>query len=556
MHRIAPRAVRQALLFVLATSLGFAPGAAVAAEKEKAQKKSDSNSSQTKVVLGAFTGPRSAGVRGWAETGLENADSVELVGGEDAAGVAHGSSDSDYASVASGAGAAALVVGRVNLQKKVGWSLTLWVHNGADGKLIEKLTVRGGLLPGLRRKLEGSLGEVLAPALAKATGPSNGTDTAASTEGAEPVQLEEEGAAGESLDQGVVAPDFDDTSTASTTSASTVQGPSPADVRVGLRLYKRDFAYTGTVAEAIPGQPAMLGHSTAAGSPMFMFSGNLYPIAFFSTGALAHLGLMVGYEYGFLTKTALPDPADPLVDQRLLPQTHIDTFFGVRYRLMLGDQEIVPVVKFGKHSFKIEDDKYPYPELLAAGDPNPYRDAIPDVTYTYVDVGLEPRFVFGKFSVGLRGTYRIVNDMGGLQQSAALDENGQEVDPYDNWFPLAQGVGVSAGLHLGYQLSEVLELQLGGDMTRYAFNFNHIPTAQERMAVGRDPLPVTRIAGGATDTYVSGFLALAVRFPGGEMLGDPGSDAGGRGDSSDSSGDADADVIEDPEDEDVEELDF
>ena len=539
MQNVARRVVRSALLFALALSIPSVPSLVQAAKKDKAARKGKARQgAQTKVVLAAFTGPKAETARGWAIKGMKNDDSIKLISDDKAASVAHGSSESDYASVAGGLGAAALVVGRVNLQKKVGWSLTLWVHNGADGKLIEKLTVRGGLLPGLRNKIEESIGEILAPALAKASGgdaPAEAEpaaeEPAEGTAAAEEVSLDEQPAEESALDEDEVDDEEEPV-------ASGALGPSPLDLQLGLRFYQRSFNYSGTLHDYDPTIDPLLVHQTAAGSPMFIFSGNLYPIAFFSDGFLSHLGVMVGYEYGFLTKTSLPDPLEPgLV--RELNQNHTEVYVGARYRLMLGGHEIVPYVAFGKHTFEIEDDKYPV--RFPPPNETPYRDALPDVAYEYIDLGLAPRLVLGSFSVGASAAYRIVNDTGGLQQTSPLNPNGTEVDPYETWFPLAKGNGVSFGIQLGYALTELLEIQLGFDYTRYGFDFNHIPTAAERQAAGLPPIPPERIAGGATDTYVSGFLALGVRFPGSPVVG-----AAATPDS----------VVEDPENEDVEELDF
>ncbi len=537
MHKTARRVLRQALLLTLASSTCLVPAVAFAAKKDRSAKQAK-KTNKTKVVLAAFTGPKSGDARGWAKTGLEKDDSIDLISNDKAASVARGSSDSDYASVAASFGAAALVIGRVNLQKKVGWSVTLWVHNGADGKLLKKLTVRGGLLPGLRKKLEKSIGEILAPTLAKAEKGAEAADTSDETdtqlEGAEDVTLEEEPA-----DE---APGAGDESADADASASPGElGPSPVDLRVGLRLYQRSFAFTDTLSDYDAAYQPLLVHETAAGSPMFIFSGNVYPLSFLTKGLLANIGVTVGYEEGFLTKTSLPDPCDPNVQARDRNQSHRDAYLGIRYRLLMGAHEIAPYVSFGKHSFSIDDDKYPYEIVRGAGcfvngQPNvTYQDALPDVGYSYVDLGLEPRFVFGAISLGGHAAYRFVNDTGGLQQISSTG------NPYDTWFPNAAGYGVSAGVFGGYAVTDMFEILVGADFTRYGFDFNHIPTAAERSSAGQPAIPPERIAGGATDTYISGWVALGVRFPG----------APGTG-----GADVPDNVVEDPENEDVEELDF
>jgi hypothetical protein len=230
---------------------------------------------------------------------------------------------------------------------------------------------------------------------------------------------------------------------------------------------------------------------------------------------------------------------------RELNQSHTDVYFGVRYRLMLAEHEVIPFLAFGKHSFTVEDDRFPYPDPTGAAPgictlaPNGlrvcYQDALPDVNYSYIDIGVAPRFVFDKLSLGLRAAYRIVNDTGGLQKVAPADQ------PYDTWFPNAKASAVTAGLQGGYAITDLLEIQVGFDFTRYGLNFNPVPTVAERTAMGLPAIPAARIAGGATDTFISGWLGLGVRFPGFEVMVEAET--------------PDAEV-EDPENEDVEELDF
>ena len=122
MQTIACRAVRQALLFALATTLVLSPEAALAGKQDKTTPppRSVAKTAKPKVVLGAFVGPKAAEVRKWANKGLAKATNLKLVEDENAASVAPGSSDSDYASVAQASGADVLVIGKVSLQKKVG----------------------------------------------------------------------------------------------------------------------------------------------------------------------------------------------------------------------------------------------------------------------------------------------------------------------------------------------------------------------------------------------------------------------------------------------------
>src|SRR5688572_14781472 len=79
MQTIACRAVRQALLFALATTLVLSPEAALAGKQDKTTTppRSVAKTAKPKVVLGAFVGPKAAEVRKWAHKGLAKATNLK-----------------------------------------------------------------------------------------------------------------------------------------------------------------------------------------------------------------------------------------------------------------------------------------------------------------------------------------------------------------------------------------------------------------------------------------------------------------------------------------------
>jgi hypothetical protein len=95
---------------------------------------------------------------------------------------------------------------------------------------------------------------------------------------------------------------------------------------------------------------------------------------------------------------------------------------------------------------------------------------------------------------------------------------------------------VTAGLYGGYELTDVIELQVGGDFLRYSLDFNPLPQNVQGV-------PFERIAGGATDTYISGWLGVGVTFPGMPVVKTVAS-----------AEKADENFVEDAEDEDIDEL--
>ena len=226
---------------------------------------------------------------------------------------------------------------------------------------------------------------------------------------------------------------------------------------------------------------------------MFSSHVNAYPGALFTDGFLAHIGVLGGYEVGFLSKTTLYE--------KKLKQDHTNFYVGARYRLAFGDHYISPFFAIGKHAFIIENDLLTYIDQRT-GQSYDDVEALPDTEYSYRDLGLDVRFDLGTFSLGAHAAYRFVTDTGGLQQVS----KDPVARPYDYWFPHAEGFGVTAGLMVGYALTDVIELQVGGDFLRYGFDFNPLPPP--------GAVPFERVAGGATDTYISGWLGVGVIFPG------------------------------------------
>jgi hypothetical protein len=111
------------------------------------------------------------------------------------------------------------------------------------------------------------------------------------------------------------------------------------------------------------------------------------------------------------------------------------------------------------------------------------------VHYHYFRIGLDARVYVSKLIAGAHLAPRFLTSM-------------KELDKGYTWFPGAKGSGLDFGMMLGWQLLPWLAPAAGFDLIRYGFDFNNLPV---------DPKPRV-VAGGATDTYWSGWLGVLATF--------------------------------------------
>src|SRR5690606_20590301 len=133
-------------------------------------------------------------------------------------------------------------------------------------------------------------------------------------------------------------------------------------------------------------------------------------------------------------------------------------------------------------------------------------DLFPSVSYTFLELGGDVEFQVGKLLLGAQAGYLLVLGVGDI---------GSE-----EWFPNAKAKGVHFGGHVGFAASKAVHLLAGVDARAYGLNFN--PVEADR--------PPERVAGGATDRYMSAWVGVRFRIPekpGAAGAGDAGADAGG-----------------------------
>jgi hypothetical protein len=204
----------------------------------------------------------------------------------------------------------------------------------------------------------------------------------------------------------------------------------------------------------------------------------LYPLAFFTGGALGNIGLVGTYQRSFLGQTT--DATGKNLDSE-----HQDIRLGIRYRIQAGDHELGIGGAKGQEKFTLLD--------------GAVQSTLPDITYNYERFGLDARFDLGTFGLALELAY--------ISVSSLDDAIGQVA--HAAWFPRAEAEGVDVKLMLDYALTESIGVFVSGEYKRYGFDFKRVPADQ--MTNASAP-----IAGGATDTYVSGWLGARFRVPEGD----------------------------------------
>jgi hypothetical protein len=240
---------------------------------------------------------------------------------------------------------------------------------------------------------------------------------------------------------------------------------------LGVRAYNRQFKYTGLTAG--PLVPYELGLA-----PTVFIAGSVYPAAFGSDGVLSNIGLTGRYELGIATSTNYQAVAGGPITK--LSNRAYEYQIGIRGRLPLGKLELGMFAVFGNQSFTLVGDETPGGDVYAL---------VPDVHYHFIRTGLDLRGYISKLIVEAHVAPRFLTSM-------------SEIDLPRVWFPGAMGSGLDGGVMLGWQFLPWLTAAVGGDFVRYGFDFNNQPATP----------PPRVVAGGATDTYLSGWLGVMSTF--------------------------------------------
>jgi hypothetical protein len=218
------------------------------------------------------------------------------------------------------------------------------------------------------------------------------------------------------------------------------------------------------------GFPELPEYSLAA-SPVAAVRGHWYPGAHFTGGALANLGVSGMFESGFATTVNYGAES--------FKQTQQLWYAGLRGRIPVDKLTFGLEAGYGNQIFKLED----------AGDGSP-SGIFPNVKYSNVEIGGDVEVKWDSYYLGGQAAYILVLSEGELGTDA--------------WFPNTSGYGLMFGGHVGWEAHPMLDLLAGIEMRAYGFNFNPVSLAA----------PDDRVAGGATDRYMSAYLALRFKLPG------------------------------------------
>lgn len=428
-------------------SLGLAVSLSAVPSLAKDAAAAADSKAKKKVLVGGFDGPKSDQARKAVIAALKEDGAYDVV---EVNSVKPGGTDKGYA--AASAGASAVLVGSV---KKTG--LTLSVRNGADGALVQDVEVKGDSPGKLEKNIEDSLGLSVADPIAQ-TKPGTGGDAGA------PAKEEEEEEA--PADEQAAAP-------AASDDATDDSGPSPLEIEAGLRALNRSFDYHDTPAQLYPsnGLSAPPTYELPLGPAVFI-NATVYPGAFISRGPIGWIGLTGSYELNFATKSVY---AEGTPNQGELTTKSSQTFIGLKGRVPVKAHEFALVAGYGQHVFNLLGDE---------GNPQ-----VPDVFYKYARVSAEGRLRFDAISVGFHLGTRFVFRTGGLER---------------DWYPgHTKTQAIEGGVNVGYRVVKGLDVLVGFDWIRYAFDFNPVDAMNSRV-----------VAGGASDQYLSGFLGLRYALPG------------------------------------------
>jgi hypothetical protein len=226
------------------------------------------------------------------------------------------------------------------------------------------------------------------------------------------------------------------------------------DLAAGGVVLHRNFTYKDDVFVQLQGYslPAAVQPAVEL-TWMPLFGGHL--------GITGHAAMSIGLQ----SKTS---------DGTTYPTKALTWGGGLRWRFYLGEQSELGIgARYEHQGFTISG---------TASNPEP---DIPDVNYSAVAGGLDLRLsLFGPVSLLAGGGYRYLLSVGEIGSAA--------------WFPHQSSMGFDAMVGFGVALGRSFEVRITGQLQRYGFSFNPQPG---------DP----KVAGGATDTYLSGGVSVAWR---------------------------------------------
>ena len=230
----------------------------------------------------------------------------------------------------------------------------------------------------------------------------------------------------------------------------------PLTLGSGIRLFNRGFTYVDDQSGTTKDYALPLG-------PELVLSGEWFPGAHFTNGALAHVGLTAR-----LSRSLALDSAGP--ENTTYITTDTDWAVGAIGRLPLGRHEVRALATYGHHEFAVESE---HPR-----DPAP---SIASVNYQHAKLGADARIALGAAAVYAGAAWLAVFDAGEIGDAA--------------FFPGTTATGVQGAVGFGYALSDTIELRGDVDVRMYFLDFNPASDA-------------TTMVEGAIDRYIAGTIGV------------------------------------------------
>lgn len=463
------------------------------------------SAAKKQVAVGKITGPNAAKVRVHLMKVIKESGWYDVADAEDL-------KPTDSAKRISKLAAALAMDGVVMGKVSPKLDLTLAIYK-ANGKKDAEVVIKGGSLQKLEKAIDDEFEGTLAGPLADATGgykpdlkeapppemeeepePELGADAPEEAE-AEPVEVEPADAEPAGAEPPEEAP-ADEEDDEPKKSGPTKAGRTPFELLAAVRGYSREFVYTDPVGQRdrrpFPEGPRprnLVPYKLPFG-PALKLGARIYPGAFVRDDIASYFGAVANFDFGFATSTDLEErQADGSTKVTPLNTSTMAWDAGIRLRLPLGPVELGLTGAYGSHSFIL------YGDEGGAG----LEPLVPDVRYDFIRIGGDIRARISKLLVGAHIAHR---------QLLSL----QQIDLEYVWFPGAKGRGLDFGLMLGWEVVPFLDVVAGTDVTRYGFDFNDVPPETPPCGVRGCRAPV--IAGGATDTYISGWLGVMLTLGG------------------------------------------
>jgi hypothetical protein len=500
MPRIAP-------VFCLAVTIALSAPAALAgpATFGVALGSKGGAAAKKQVAVGKITGPNAAKVRVRLMKVIKDSGWYDVADAED---LKPTDSQKTIGKLAGVLAVDGVVMGKVSPKL----DLTLVVYK-ANGQRVDEIVVKGGSLQKLEKALDNEFKVTIAGPLADATGgykpELKSTAPAEMEEEAEPdiggaapaeeAEPEGEEAAPEAEAEAEPAdaePEDAPPKEEKSSGAHDKPGRTPFEFVAAVRGYSRSFSYTDPVGQrdrtpppAGPRPRNLVPYKLPFG-PAIKLAGRIYPGAFFRDDIASYFGVIANFDFGFATSTDLEEKqANGTTKVTPLRTASMAWDAGLRLRLPIGPIELGLIGTYGSHSFIL------YGDEGGAG----LEPLVPDVRYDQIRIGGDIRARVSKLLVGGHIAHR---------QLLSL----HQIDLEYVWFPGAKGRGLDFGLELGWEVLPFLDVVGGVDVIRYGFDFNGLPV--ESIPCGPRGCRAPVIAGGATDTYISGWLGAMVTLGG------------------------------------------